>query len=122
MTLSTGASLITLSLLINKLAGLYGILALFTGYALSPFQLSMYVYSTFALFLSAYLGSHIRTQSPLQCLALAWFYVLDSIVNAAYTVAFAVTWFLVLAQHNGGVPGEKQGPGANTMDNTSGFT
>ena len=121
MTLSTGASLITLSMLVNKLAGLYGILALFTGYHLSPFQLSMYIYSTFALILTAYLACHIRKQSPLQCLALAWFYVLDSIVNAAYTAVFAATWFLVLAQHDAGVS-DKKGPGAATMDDTSGFT
>lgn len=121
MTLTTGASLITLSMLINKLAGLYGILALFTGYQLSPFQLSMYIYSTFALILTVYLARHIRKQSPLQCLALAWFYVLDSIVNAAYTAVFAATWFLVLAQHDAG-KADKKGPGASTMDDTSGFT
>jgi inositol phosphorylceramide synthase regulatory subunit len=102
MSLSTGASLITLSLLLNKLSGLYGILALFTGYHLSPVQLSMYIYSILALILTVYLTPHIRTQSPLHCLALAWFYVLDSLVNAVYTAAFAVTWFLVLAQHNAG--------------------
>ncbi|KAI1615133.1 Inositolphosphorylceramide synthase subunit Kei1-domain-containing protein [Exophiala viscosa] len=121
MTLSTGASLIALSLLVNKLAGFYGILALFTGYHLSPLQLSMYIYSVLGLILTAYLMPHIRKQSPLQCLALAWFYVLDSIINAAYTAAFAVTWFLVLAQHDAGQV-EKSGPGAGTIDDTSGFT
>jgi hypothetical protein len=121
MSLSTGASLITLSLLVNKLAGFYGILALLTGYELSPFQLTMYIYSVAALVVTAYLSRHIRKQSPLQCLALAWFYVLDSIVNAAYTAAFAVTWFLVLAQHEGN--GSKNvGAGGSTMDKTSGFT
>ncbi|EXJ84826.1 hypothetical protein A1O3_05499 [Capronia epimyces CBS 606.96] len=121
MNLSTGASLITLSLLLNKLAGLYGILALLTGYELSPFQLSMYIYSLVALVLTVYLAPHIQKQSPLQCLALAWFYVLDSIINAAYTAAFAVTWFLVLAQHDAGQT-EKKGLGASTMDQASGFT
>ncbi|KAK6381248.1 hypothetical protein LTS17_004305 [Exophiala oligosperma] len=121
MTLSTGASLITLSLLINKLAGFYGILALFTGYHLSGFQLSMYVYSVLGLILTAYLAPFIRKQTPLQCLALAWFYVLDSVINAAYTAAFAVTWFLVLVQHDGKSSGSK-GPGHGMMDDTSGFT
>ena len=121
MNLSTGASLITLSLVLNKLSGLYGILALLTGYHLSPFQLSMYTYSIFALILTVYLSPHIRKQSPLHCLALAWFYIIDSIINAAFTAAFAVTWFLVLAQHNVGKT-EKSGPGATTMDETAGFT
>ncbi|KAK5044616.1 hypothetical protein LTR84_010630 [Exophiala bonariae] len=121
MSLSTGASLITLSLVLNKLSGLYGILALLTGYHLSPFQLSMYIYSIFALGLTVYLSPHIRKQSPLQCLALAWFYVLDSIINAAFTAAFAVTWFLVLAQHHAGDTTPK-GPGAGTIQDTAGFT
>lgn len=123
MSLSTGASLITLSLVLNKLSGLYGILALLTGYHLSPFQLSMYIYSIFALGLTVYLSPHIRKQSPLHCLALAWFYVLDSIINAAFTAAFAVTWFLVLAQHNAGQTGDApKGPGAGTIQDTAGFT
>jgi inositol phosphorylceramide synthase regulatory subunit len=121
MSLSTGATLITLSLLMNKLSGLYGILALLTGYELSPLQLSMYIYSLCALVLTAYLSQHIKSQSPLQCLALAWFYVLDSIVNAAYTTVFAMTWFLVLMQHNAGQT-NKKGPGAGTVDDTAGFT
>lgn len=123
MSLSTGASLITLSLLLNKLSGLYGILALFTGYHLSPFQLSMYIYSILGLLLTVCLAPHIRTRSPLHCIALAWFYCLDSIINAAYTAAFAVTWFLVLAQHNAGKsPSDSKAPGAGTIDDTSGFT
>lgn len=120
MNLSTGASLITLSLLLNKVSGLYGILAILTGFHLSPFQLSMYIYSIFALVLSAYLAPHIRTQSPLPCIVLACFYVLDSIINAAYTAAFAVAWFLVLAQHSVGEA--SKAPGAGTISDTSGFT
>lgn len=122
MSLTTGASLITLSLLLNKVSGLYGLLALLTGFHLNWLQLSMYIYSLLALALTAYLAPHIRTQSPLQCLALAWFYVIDSIVNAAYTAAFAVTWFLVLAQHHAGKDTSSKGPGAGTIDDTSGFT
>jgi inositol phosphorylceramide synthase regulatory subunit len=125
MSLSTGATLITLSLLMNKLSGLYGILALLTGYELSGLQLSMYIYSIFALALTVYLAPHIKTQTPLHCLALAWFYVLDSVINAAYTGVFAMTWFLVLMQHGAGKgKGEKTGIGGavGTVDNTSGFT
>ena len=102
MSLSTGASLITLSLLLNKVSGLYGVLALLTGYHLSPVQLSMYLYSLVALGVAAYLAPHIRRRTPLHCLALAWFYVLDSAVNAAYTALFGITWFLALARHNAG--------------------
>jgi inositol phosphorylceramide synthase regulatory subunit len=125
MSLSTGASLITLSLLLNKVSGLYGVLALLTGYHLSPIQLSMYIYSCFALVLTALLAPHIRTQSPLHCLALAWFYVLDSAINLAYTALFGITWFLVLAQHHGGTTASSSsGPATagDTISDTSGFT
>jgi hypothetical protein len=120
MSLRTGASLITLSLLLNKISGLYGLLALLTGYHLSPVQLSMYLYSLLALGVATLLFPHIRKQSPLQCLALAWLYVFDSIINAAYTAAFGVTWFLVVSQHYDN--GKTSGPGSETIAQTAGFT
>ncbi|EAS34913.3 uncharacterized protein CIMG_00267 [Coccidioides immitis RS] len=120
MSLQTGASLITLSLLLNKVSGLYGLLAILTGFRLSPFQLSMYIYSILALVLTAFLAPHIRKQTPFYCLALAWFYLLDSLINAAYTAAFAVTWFLVISQHHHSAP--TSGPGSSTMGDTAGFT
>lgn len=122
MSLSTGASLITLSQLLNKVSGLYGLLALLTGFQLSALQLSMYIYSLLALGLTAYLARHIRTQSPLQCLALAWFYLLDSVVNAAYTAAFGVAWFVVLAPQQHRVGGGGGGGASGTMADTAGFT
>ncbi|GLA16008.1 hypothetical protein AnigIFM62618_002566 [Aspergillus niger] len=120
MSLQTGASLITLSLLLNKISGLYGLLALLTGYHLSPVQLSMYIYSLLALGLATLLFPHIRKQTPLQCLALAWLYVFDSLINAAYTAAFGVTWFLVVSQHYDN--GNASGPGGETIAQTAGFT
>ena len=122
MSLRTGAELITLSLLLNKVSGLYGLLAILTGYHLNSIQLSMYTYSLLALALTAYLSSHIRKQSPLQCLALAWFYVIDTVINAAYTAAFGVTWFLVISQHQKGNDPSTIGPGAGTIGDTAGFT
>lgn len=124
MSLRTGTELITLSLLLNKVSGFYGLLAILTGLHLSPLQFSMYIYSLLGLFLIAILGPHIRSQSPFQCLALAWFYVLDSIINAAYTAAFGITWFLVISQHHSGQSGEAPIPGAggSTMGDTAGFT
>lgn len=123
MSLRTGTELITLSLLLNKVSGLYGLLALLTGLHLSPLQFSMYVYSLLALVVGALLAPHIRTQSPFHCLALACFYILDSVVNAAYTAAFAITWFLVISQHHSEASGDKPpGAGGETIDDTAGFT
>lgn len=91
-------------------------MALLTGYHLSPFQLSMYIYSLICLGIAIALSRHIKTSSPFHCLALAWLYILDSAINAAYTAAFAMTWFLVLMGTN------TKGPGADTIKDTSGFT
>ncbi|KAL8965020.1 MAG: hypothetical protein Q9183_004075 [Haloplaca sp. 2 TL-2023] len=123
MSLRTGTELIVLSLLLNKVSGFYGLLALLTGFHVSPLQLSMYIYSLVALVITVLLASHIRTQSPFHCLALAYFYVLDSAVNAAYTAAFGITWFLVISQHHSDASGgPAPGAGGSTMDDTSGFT
>ena len=123
MSLRTGTELSTLSLLLNKVSGLYGLLALLTGLHLSPLQFSMYIYSFFALLITVLLAPHIRTQSPFHCLALATFYILDSIINAAYTAAFAITWFLVISQHHSDANGNKApGAGGETIGDTAGFT
>ena len=123
MSLRTGTELSTLSLLLNKVSGLYGLLALLTGLQLSPLQFSMYIYSLFALLITVLLAPQIRTQSPFHCLALATFYILDSIINAAYTAAFGVTWFLVISQHHSDANGNKApGAGGKTIGDTAGFT
>ncbi|KAI9770571.1 MAG: hypothetical protein M1840_003161 [Geoglossum simile] len=80
----------------------------------------MYVYSLFALALAGYLTLHLRKQSPVHVLGLAWFYVLDSVINAVYTTAFAFNWFLVISQHKHAASGI--GKSAKTMGDAPGFT
>jgi len=118
MSLRTGTTLITLLNTINKVSGLYGILALLTGFSLSSLQLSMYLYSLIALALLVYLSPHIRQASPLQNLLLAYFYLLDSVINMLYTAFFSLAWFTVLSSPSaaGNVPG------GSTIDSSSGFT
>jgi inositol phosphorylceramide synthase regulatory subunit len=94
VSLQSGAELITLALLFNKVTGVYGLLAILTGYSLSALQLSLYLYSLIVLVLLAFLIPHIRKQSALENLALAWLYLLDTMVNGAYTAAFAASWYL----------------------------
>lgn len=123
MSLRTGTEMIALSLIFNKFTGFYGLLAIFTGVSLSPLQLSMYIYSVAALALTTILMPHIRKQSPFQCLALAWFYIIDTFVNTAYTSAFAVTWFLAISANDSdasnGIP---NAPGSGMIEDTAGFT
>ena len=94
ISLQTGAEFISLMLVLNKLTGFYGILAIFTGYELSFLQFSTYLYSILVLVSLAILVPHLRKQSPLECLLLAWIYILDTIINCACTTFFAVLWFL----------------------------
>ena len=80
----------------------------------------MYIYSLCALGLTAYLAPHVRKQSPLQCVALAWFYLLDSVINAVYTALFGVAWFWVLATRFSDE--SAKAPGSKTIEDTAGFT
>ena len=122
-SLRTGVELLTLIFCINKLTGVYGILAIFTGYHLNPLQLSHYIYSLIVLILGAYLSGAIRErEQPLKVLALAWLYVLDTVINSAYTALFGASWFIVLAQHLNDGPTGDMGPGAGTINDTAGFT
>ncbi|EEY22235.1 conserved hypothetical protein [Verticillium alfalfae VaMs.102] len=93
ISLQNGTEMITLTLIFNKLTGFYGLLAILTGYSLSLLQLSMYIYSLGVLLVTAALLPHIRKQTPFECLALAWLYIIDTVLNAAYTTAFALSWF-----------------------------
>ncbi|KAG9720317.1 DUF1753-domain-containing protein, partial [Aureobasidium melanogenum] len=120
ISLRTGTEMIALTLLINKVSGIYGLLAILTGYHLSWLQLTMYIYSIGVLAALCYLSPHIKRQSPLQCLALAWLYVIDSLINASYTALFGTTWFLMLARHiNDAAPSDDSKlPGGAMMNDT----
>ncbi|PKK43661.1 hypothetical protein CI102_13634 [Trichoderma harzianum] len=100
-SLQTGTELISLALVFNKVTGVYGLLAILTGFQLSLFQLTTYVYCIGVLGLLVYLIPHIRKQSPFECLALAWLYVIDAIINGASTVAFGMDWYFATASSNG---------------------
>lgn len=118
MSLRTGAEIITYLQVINKVSGLYGLLAIITGASIDGFQLSMYIYSTLALFATCFLYRHIRLQSPFETVLLAHLYALDSVVNALYTAFFGIAWFYTLAAH----PEESSIPGQKGISNNSGFT
>ncbi|KAF2129293.1 DUF1753-domain-containing protein [Dothidotthia symphoricarpi CBS 119687] len=118
MSLRTGAEIITFLQVINKVSGLYGLLALITGANIDGWQLSMYLYSTIALFATVYLYKHIRLQSPFECVLLAHLYALDSVINALYTAFFGIAWFYVLAAH----PEDSTVPGGKGISDNAGFT
>ncbi|KAI8213170.1 Inositol phoshorylceramide synthase regulatory subunit kei1 [Colletotrichum sp. SAR 10_77] len=109
ISLQNGTEIISLILLFNRLTGLYGLLAILTGYEISATQLSMYMYSVGVIVCLAMFLPHIRKNSPFEALGLAWLYIIDTILNIAYTTFFAVGWYLhstALDKHPGsaGVP------------------
>jgi hypothetical protein len=114
--------MISLSMLFNKVSGFFGLLAILTGFRLSPLQFSMYIYSVAALVILALLTPHIRKQSPFECLSLAWLYIFDTILNTAYTTAFAITWTLAVSANKSGSGIPSSAPGSGTIDDTAGFT
>lgn len=123
ISLRSATELIFLTLLFNKITGLYGILAIFTGYDLNALQLSHYIYSLIVLGLITWLFSAIRQpEQPLKVVGLAFILIIDSIVNAMYTSLFGASWFIVLAQHLADGEVKDTAPGAGTIDDTAGFT
>lgn len=110
ISLRTGTELIALSLLVNKATGAYGLLAIFTGYALSPVQLSMYLSSVWCLVALACLLPHVRRHTPFHVLSLAWLYITDTALNAAYVVAFSALWYRASFHDPKGPAGKEAGP------------
>ncbi|KAK7955843.1 Ras small monomeric GTPase rab6 [Apiospora aurea] len=113
MSLQSGAEMIALSFVFNKATGLYGLLAILTGFHLSALQLSMYIYSVVALGIIAYCLPHIRKQTPFQNLAFAWLYIVDTVINTAYTTVFAVSWYLASGRTGGPTPPESADTGVS---------
>ncbi|KAH8912465.1 DUF1753-domain-containing protein [Coniochaeta sp. PMI_546] len=110
ISLQTGTELIALSLLVNKATGAYGLLAILTGYALSPVQLTMYLSSVWCLVALALLMPHVRRHTPFHVLSLAWLYITDTLLNAAYVAAFAVLWYRASFHDPEGTAGKEAGP------------
>lgn len=109
--------LICIFAVFNKASGIYGLLALLTGAPISPWQMSMYLYSIGAAAIFAYSLRHIKQgpASAFEILIFSWFYVLDTVINLAYTALFATSWFLVVSQ-------QPSGAAARVMNDTAGFT
>ena len=104
MTLQTGAELVCVALVFNKATGIYGFLTLVTGYAASVLQVTSYLFSVLVIVALGLLVPHIRKQSPFENLALAWLYILDTILNTAYITTFATIWYLSTFHDVGELP------------------
>ncbi|GJJ11048.1 hypothetical protein Clacol_005279 [Clathrus columnatus] len=98
MNLKTGVTIALLFALLNKVAGVYGLIAVFTGG--SAAQLSMYIYSVFALIALTWGLKAVGDEDPKRVLYFAHMFFLDHLFSTCWTVFFGVVWW-VYTPHDG---------------------
>ncbi|THH18045.1 hypothetical protein EW146_g2865 [Bondarzewia mesenterica] len=100
LDLKTGVVVALLFALLNKVAGVYGLIALLTGAGGSAAQLSQYIYSVFGLICLAWGLKAVEDEDPKRTLYFAHYFFADHIVSTAWTIFFAVHWW-VYTPHDG---------------------
>ncbi|KAF4610755.1 hypothetical protein D9613_006899 [Agrocybe pediades] len=91
LDLKTGVTVALLFALLNKVAGVYGLIAVLTGAGGSFAQLSLYIYSVIAL---AALAWGLRVEDPKKTLYFAHLFFADHIFSTSWTIFFAVGWWI----------------------------
>lgn len=91
LDLKLGSELVTYFALLNKVAGLYGLLAVFFGLTLA--QLSLYLYSVASIGLSLWGLQQIGKENPQSTLLYANLFLLDHLLSTLYTAYFGVVWY-----------------------------
>ncbi|KAI5124279.1 hypothetical protein M0805_005126 [Coniferiporia weirii] len=93
-----GVTIVLLFALLNKVAGVYGLIAVFTGGSFA--QLSMYVYSVITLVAFGWAIKAVAEEDPRRTLYFAHLFFADHILSTAWTVFFAVVWW-IYTPHDG---------------------
>jgi len=94
LDLKTGATLVVLFAVLNKVAGIYGLIALLTGAGGNAAQLTLYIYSALALIGITWGIRAVNDENPKHMLYFAHTFFADHILNTIWTVYFAVHWWL----------------------------
>ncbi|KIO25873.1 hypothetical protein M407DRAFT_24833 [Tulasnella calospora MUT 4182] len=92
--IKTGVKIVILFAVINKVAGVYGLLALLTGAGGSLAQLSMYLYSVIALAACVVGLKAVSLEDAEKTLLTAHFFFVDHLLNSVWLAIFAVDWWL----------------------------
>ncbi|CAE6529543.1 unnamed protein product [Rhizoctonia solani] len=95
---SAGVTMVLLFALINKVAGVYGLVSLFFGG--SAAQISMYIYSSLAIVALAWGLKAVTDEDPKRTFYFAHIFVADHLLGTIWTVFFAVLWW-VYNPHDG---------------------
>jgi len=94
LDLKTGVTVALLFALLNKVAGVYGLIAVLTGAGGSFAQLSLYIYSVIALVALAWGLRVVQDEDPKKTLYFAHLFFADHIFSTSWTVFFAIVWWL----------------------------
>jgi hypothetical protein len=94
LDLKTGVTIALLFALLNKVAGVYGLIAVLAGAGGSFAQLSLYIYSVLALMALAWALRIVHQEDPKKTLYFAHLFFADHILSTSWTIFFAVVWWL----------------------------
>ncbi|KAG8897469.1 hypothetical protein FRB99_008127 [Tulasnella sp. 403] len=90
--LKIGVKIAILFAVLNKVAGVYGLIAVFTGGSLA--QLSMYIYSVIGLAAYTWGFKAVSSEDPEKSLITAHFFLVDHLLNTIWLTFFAVSWWI----------------------------
>ncbi|KAI0741621.1 Inositolphosphorylceramide synthase subunit Kei1-domain-containing protein [Daedaleopsis nitida] len=102
LDIKTGVTIALLFALLNKVAGVYGLVAVLTGAGGSLAQLSLYIYSVIGLVGIIWGLKAILHEDPKQTLYFAHLFFADHILSSAWLMFFAVVWWFY-TPHDGRV-------------------
>ncbi|EGN92279.1 hypothetical protein SERLA73DRAFT_99550 [Serpula lacrymans var. lacrymans S7.3] len=92
--LKTGVTIVLLFALLNKVAGVYGLIALLTGAGGSFAQLSLYIYSVLGLVAFVWGLKVVKEEEAKHSLYVAHLFFADHVFSTSWTIFFAVVWWL----------------------------
>ncbi|KAF7340251.1 Nucleoporin-interacting protein [Mycena venus] len=93
LDLKTGVEIALLFAVLNKVAGVYGLIAVLTGAGGSFAQLSMYIYSVLGLVALGWGLKVVKAEDAQQTFYFAHLFIADYVLSTSWTVYFAVKWW-----------------------------
>ncbi|KAJ7714575.1 Inositolphosphorylceramide synthase subunit Kei1-domain-containing protein [Mycena maculata] len=93
LDLKTGVVIVALFAVLNKVAGIYGLIAVLTGAGGSFAQLSLYIYSVIGLVALGWGLQVVKAEDARKTLYFAHLFSADYILSTSWIVYFAVKWW-----------------------------
>ncbi|KAK2463638.1 hypothetical protein APHAL10511_004389 [Amanita phalloides] len=100
LDIKTGVTVALLFALVNKVAGVYGLIAVVTGAGGSFAQLSLYIYSVLALIVLTWGLRTVNQEDPRKTSNFAHIFFADHLISTMWTIFFAIDWW-VYQPHDG---------------------